>query len=106
MDIAAAAYPTSAVWSVPFIKPIDDEHVAAICLQSHAVVVLEEHSVLGGLGSAIAEISAEHAPVRILHIGVQDRFSQYCGSYEYLLAEHGLDRTTITQRIEAFVKAI
>ena len=106
MDIAAASYPESAVWSVPFIKPIDDKRVATICAQSRAVVVLEEHSVLGGLGSAIAEIAAELAPVRILRIGVQDRFSQHCGSYEYLLAEHGLDRTAITQRIEAFVKAI
>ena len=43
----------------------------------------EEHSVLGGLGSIIAEIASEFAPVRILRVGVQDRFSQHCGSYEY-----------------------
>ena len=106
MDIAAASYPESAVWSAPFIKPIDDKQVAAICAQSRAVVVLEEHSVIGGLGSAIAEIAAELAPVRVLRIGVQDRFSQHCGTYEYLLAEHGLDRAAITQRIKAYVKAI
>lgn len=102
-DIAAASYPDAAVWSVPFIKPMDARQVATICAQSRAVVVLEEHSVLGGLGSAIAEIASELAPVRLLRIGVQDRFSQHCGTYEYLLQEHGLDRAAIAQRIQAFV---
>jgi transketolase len=68
------------------------------------VVVLEEHSVLGGLGSTIAEIAAESAPVRFLRVGVQDRFSQYCGTYDYLLREHGLDREAVAQRIAAFVE--
>jgi transketolase len=102
MDIATEAYPDASVWSVPFIKPIDREQVTAICAQSLAVVVLEEHSVLGGLGSAIAEISCEFASVRILRVGVQDRFSQHCGTYEYLLKEHGLDRPTIETRIREF----
>ena len=104
-DIAAASYPEASVWSAPFIKPMDANQVAAICAQSRAVVVLEEHSVMGGLGSAIAEIAAESAPVRLLRIGVPDRFSQRCGTYEYLLKEHGLDRAAVAQRIEAFVKA-
>ena len=104
-DIAAASYPEASVWSVPFIKPLDHEQVAAICAQSRAIVVMEEHSVLGGLGSAIAEIASEWAPVRMLRIGVPDRFSQHCGSYEYLLKEHGLDQATVVHRIEAFVKA-
>lgn len=103
MDIAAADYPDAAVWSVPFIKPMDAKQVATICAQSRAVVVLEEHSVLGGLGSTIAEIASELAPVRLLRIGVQDRFSQHCGTYEYLLKEHGLDAAAIAQRIQAFV---
>lgn len=105
MDIAAASYPNAAVWSAPFIKPIDCEQVTAICMHSRVVVVLEEHSVLGGLGSVIAEIASEFAPVRILRIGVQDRFSQHCGTYEYLLQEHGLDRPAIEQRIHDFVTA-
>ena len=103
MDIAVGSYPDSAVWSVPFIKPIDNKQVTAICEQSPVVVVLEEHSVLGGLGSVIAEIASEFAPVRILRIGVRDRFSHHCGTYEYLLKEHGLDRAAIEQRIRDYL---
>lgn len=105
LDIAAAQHPDASVWSVPLIKPMDFRLVATICAESRAVVVFEEHSVLGGLGSAVAEIAAEFAPVRLLRIGVQDRFSQHCGTYEYLLKEHGLDRAAVAGRIEAFVKA-
>ncbi len=103
VDIAAGSYPDAAVWSVPFIKPIDNKQVIAICEQSRVVVVLEEHSVLGGLGSVIAEISSEFAPVRILRVGVRDRFSHHCGNYEYLLKEHGLDRLAVEQRIRDFL---
>ncbi|MGZ3237850.1 MAG: transketolase family protein, partial [Burkholderiaceae bacterium] len=60
---------------------------------------------LGGLGSVVAEIASEFAPVRILRIGVADRFSHYCGTYEYLLKEHGLDRAAIEQRIREFLTA-
>lgn len=98
-DIASAHYPEAAVWSVPFIKPIDERQITAICQQSRLVVVLEEHSDLGGLGSVVAEISSGSVPVRILRIGVRDRFSHLCGTYEYLLREHGLDRQSIEQRI-------
>lgn len=104
VDIAAASYPDAAVWSAPFIKPIDSEQVSAICARSRAVVVLEEHSVLGGLGSVVTEIASEFAPVRILRVGVQDRFSRHCGTYEYLLKEHGLDRVAVEQLVCDFLK--
>jgi transketolase len=105
IDIAAATFPDATVWSAPFIKPLDSQQVTAICKQSKVVVVLEEHSVLGGLGSVITEIAAEFSPTRILRIGVYDRFSHYCGTYEYLLKEHGLDRSTIELKIHDFLGA-
>ena len=104
MDIAADSYPDATVWTAPFIKPIDDQQVAAICAQSQTVIVFEEHSVLGGLGSLIAEIASELAPVRILRVGVLDRFSHHCGSYKYLLKEHGLDREAVEQKIRRFLQ--
>lgn len=105
MDIATDSYPDAAVWSAPYIKPIDGKQVTAICEQSRLIVVLEEHSMLGGLGSVITEIASEFAPVRILRVGVRDCFSLHCGTYEYLLKEHGLDRLSIEQRIRDFLTA-
>ena len=104
LDIAYAHYPDAAVWSAPCIKPLDSAQVSAICAAHDGVVSLEEHSVMGGLGSLIAEISSQYSPVRLLRVGVQDRFSHYCGTYDYLLKEHGLDRTAIERQIAAFVQ--
>ncbi len=105
VDIANEQFPNATVWSAPFIKPIDTRQVVSICRESRVIVALEEHSVMGGLGSVIAEISSEYAPVRILRIGVRDRFSEMCGSYEYLLREHGLDKAAVVQRIQNFLLA-
>ena len=104
LDVALTEQPGATVWSAPFIKPINVAQVADICAQSSALVVLEEHSVYGGLGSLIAEIVTSYTPRKILRIGVNDRFSHHCGSYEYLLQEHGLDRPTIATRIQDFLK--
>ena len=103
IDIANSSYPDVAVWSAPFIKPIDHKQIVTICSASQTLVVLEEHSVLGGLGSVITEIASEFAPLRIARVGVKDCFSKHCGSYEYLLGEHGLDQSAIEQQIREFL---
>jgi transketolase len=100
---AARHWPESAVWSAPSLKPLHMDVVAEICRQHQAIIVLEEHSIHGGLGSAIAEIAAECAPAWICRIGVADRFSRYCGSYQYLLTEHGLTTEAIIHRVTAFL---
>ena len=105
IEIATTLYRHAGVWSAPFIKPINSHQITRLCSQCRVLVVLEEHSVLGGLGSVIAEIATEFAPVRILRVGVRDRFSLQCGSYEYLLKEHGLDRLAIEEKIRLFLKA-
>ena len=103
LALANTQYPNASVWSAPFIKPINTNQVIEICKQHQQIVTLEEHSIFGGLGSTIAEISSEHSPSHILRIGVEDRFSTHCGSYEYLLKEHGLDSNAIIQKIERFL---
>ena len=65
--------------------------------------LLEEHSIYGGLGGSISEISSSHAPTWVFRAGVQDRFSQYCGSYDYLVREHGLTVQQIQVSLEQFV---
>ena len=69
-------------------------------------MVFEEHSKFGGLGSLVAEISAEHSPTKILKIATNDCFSQKCGTYEYLLKEHGLDIETIQANIRSFLRNV
>lgn len=103
LEIAEASYPEASVWSAPFIKPINMAQITAICRDSQAVVTFEEHSIYGGLGSCVAEVAGENAPVRILRIGVKDRFSKHCGTYDYLLKEHGLDRPSIEKQLTAFL---
>jgi len=95
----------SPVWSAPSVKPLDVNQVVAICKQHQSVVVLEEHSVYGGLGSAVSEIAAGYAPTWICRIGIQDRFSQFCGSYEYLIQEHKLDINSVLVQIENFLSS-
>lgn len=101
--IADAEFPQTEVWSAPFIKPIDIQQVVSICKKKQILVVFEEHSTLAGLGSVIAEIATQFAPIKILRIGTNDRFSHYCGTYEYLLKEHGLDDAAIAQKIHAYL---
>jgi len=106
VQLADTCFTGASVWSVPFIKPVDIAGVMHICARSHAVVTMEEHTIAGGLGSLIAEIATEHAPVRILRIGVSDRYSEYCGTYDYLLREHGLDARSVQGKVQAFVSAL
>lgn len=103
---AAAGWPGSAVWSAPSLKPLHEDAVRAVCAQHDAVIVLEEHSIYGGLGSAVAEIAAATAPTWVCRIGIADRFSRCCGSYEYLLREHGLDSAAIASQVGRFVARI
>jgi transketolase len=100
----AGRWPGSAVWSAPCLKPIDAGQVTAICRRHTVLVVLEEHSVLGGLGSAVAEVAAAHCPTWVCRIGIADRFSRYCGSYQYLMEEHRLTPDAVWQQVEDFLQ--
>ncbi|PCJ59277.1 MAG: transketolase [Planctomycetota bacterium] len=106
MNIALENFPNSSVWSSPFIKPFENKQIVDICKRSQVLIVIEEHSIYGGLGSVVSEIISEFSPIRLLRIGVQDRFSQYCGTYDYLLEEHGLDELSLIKKIKQFIESI
>lgn len=91
-----------AVWSAPSIKPFDTETFATICAGSTRLVTMEEHVVAGGFGSLVAEEASASHPLPVLRIGVRDRFSEHCGSYDYLLREHGLDLETVARQVADF----
>lgn len=92
------------VWSMPTIKPLSVSLIKEISRSSDRLIVMEEHSVLGGLGGAIVELISEESPVRTLRIGVEDKFSKSCGTYSYLLEEHGLDVRSVREKIISFIE--
>jgi transketolase len=77
--------------SVPSLKPINEPQILELCKINHCLITLEEHSILGGLGSIISEIAATLLDIKVHKIGIQDKFSEHCGTYEYLLKEHQID---------------
>lgn len=85
------------------IKPIDRELVIASAKKTGKVVTAEEHSVIGGLGSAVAEVLSEEAPTKLLRIGVKDVFGE-SGPAKELVAKYGLDGTGIYEKVKKFVK--
>ena len=85
------------------IKPIDRELVIASAKKTGKVVTAEEHSVIGGLGSAVAEVLSEEAPTKLLRIGVGDVFGE-SGPAKELVAKYGLDGTGIYEKVKKFVK--
>lgn len=104
--LAAQPWLDASVWSVPSIKPADRAAIGAICAASRGAIVMEEHSIYGGLGGLICEIATDTTPIPILRLGVNDRFSEQCGSYEYLLKEHGLEESQMGHRIRQFLDTL
>jgi transketolase len=100
---AAQRWPGSAVYSCPSLKPLSPEDVSAVCRSHKVIVTVEEHSVFGGLGGAVAEIASSAAPVWVCRVGIADRFSRFCGSYQYLMREHRLDLEAVVAQVESFL---
>jgi transketolase len=106
LDVAAIGDLDASVWSVPSLKPVKAESIARVCAESKAVVTMEEHATVGGLGSLVAEVTSEFCPTKVLRIGIDDRFSEHCGTYQYLLVEHGIDTASVQQKVERFVATL
>jgi transketolase len=79
----------SVVLNCPTIKPIDDKTIVELAKKIGAVVTVEEHQVQGGLGGAVAEVLARHAPAPIEFIGMQNSFGE-SGAPEELLKKYGM----------------
>jgi transketolase len=78
------------VLNVPVIKPLDAHTILGACDGARAVITAENHSVIGGLGSAVAEALAEAGTgARLSRIGIEDRFAE-SGSRSYLFSRYGL----------------
>ncbi len=76
------------------IKPVDEEIIVKAASETKAIITAEEHSVIGGLGAAVAEVTARKCPVKMAMVGVQDRFGQ-SGKPPVLMKEYGLTAADI-----------
>jgi len=95
-DLLAADGIRAEVLDVATIKPLDVETIAASAAKTGAVVTCEEHSIIGGLGSAVAEALGEHAPVPLARVGVRDVFGT-SGEPAELMEHFGLTATHIAE---------
>ncbi len=86
------------------IKPLDKELVVKSAKKTGKVVTVEEHSVIGGLGSAVCDVLSEQAPTKVLKIGVNDTFGESGPALE-LIKKYGLDAQSIYEKVKAFVQA-
>lgn len=91
------------VVNMPQIKPLDTPFLLRFAKDVRAIVTVEEHQMAGGLGSAIAEFLAEHHPIRIGRIGVDDRFGQ-SGKMQELYEEYGLTAKHIAEKIKSVIR--
>ena len=85
------------------VKPLDEELVLEAAKETGKVVTVEEHSVIGGLGSAVCDVLSEKLPTPVLKIGINDVFG-HSGPAVELIKEFGLDGDSIAKKVKDFVK--
>lgn len=81
------------------IKPVDEALIIEKARSTGAVLTAEEHSIIGGLGSAVCEVVSEHCPVPVMRLGINDMFGQ-SGTPEELLEYYGLTDDKIVQKVQ------
>ncbi|MBM3250233.1 MAG: transketolase family protein [Candidatus Omnitrophica bacterium] len=84
------------------IRPLDSEVILKAAKETRAMVVCEEHSVIGGLASSIDEVVAENYPTRVMRVGIRDRFGQ-SGEPAELLKEYNLTSSDIEKAVLAAI---
>lgn len=85
------------------VKPIDEETIVEAARKTGAVVTVEEHQVMGGMGSAVVEVLAQKCPVPVKMIGVMDRFGE-SGDPETLMKAFGLSSENIAAKVKELLK--
>jgi transketolase len=87
------------VMNLSSIKPIDAAAITTLAKECKAIVTVEEHQAMGGMGSAVAEVLAQNYPVPIEFIGVQDKFGQ-SGTPEELIEHYGMGKDSIKEAVK------
>lgn len=91
-----------AVYTFPTVKPLDKEVIRNCAKDFDLIVACEEHNIVGGFGSAVAEVIAEMKEKRayLLRIGLNDEYSIKVGNQQYLRQQYGMDSVSIVKKIE------
>ena len=89
------------VINIHTIKPLDEELVVAAAKETGKVVTIEEHSVIGGLGSAVCDALCANHPTPVYKIGINDTFGESGPAVE-LIKKYGLDAKSIYEKVKAF----
>ena len=94
--------------SMHTVKPLDTEAVLAAARETEAIFTIEEHSILGGLGSAVAEVLAEADGIKVpfKRIGLPSAFSPHIGSQEYMQECHGLTGEAIAKTVASALRTV
>lgn len=98
-EILASAGIDAEVISLPVVKPLDSKTIVESAKKTGFLVTVENHSVNGGIGSAVCEALSEEYPAKVLRIGMKDEFGQ-SGKVEELLKHYGMDAENIANRIK------
>lgn len=89
-----------AVYTFPTVKPLDAEVINNTAKDFDLIVTVEEHNIVGGFGSAVAEVLSEQVTkARLLRIGLNDTYSAIVGSQQYLRRQFGIDSVGIAEKI-------
>lgn len=91
-----------AVVNVASVKPLDAETIIAYAKKTGAVVTAEEHNIIGGLGSAVAEVLGENAPTPMARVGIMDTFGESGRPLE-LLEKYGLTKKEVIEAVRAVI---
>ena len=91
------------VVNIHTIKPLDEDLVVKAAKETGKVVTVEEHSVIGGLGSAVCDVLSEKCPTQVMKIGINDTFGESGPAVE-LIKKYGLDADSIYEKVKAFAK--
>jgi transketolase len=101
-DLLASEGISAEVINICTIKPLDEELILASAKKTGKVVTAEEHSVIGGLGSAVCDCLCDHYPVPVKKVGIQDVFGE-SGTAAQLIVKFGLDGQGISKSVKEFL---
>ena len=89
------------VYSVPIVKPMDGKFVEKIACYSDLIITMEDHNIVGGFGTAVAEILAEckHRQARLMRIGLQDTYTAVVGGQDYLRDYYGISADKVYAKL-------